>query len=130
MTGTVQMGKFIKKADIILIVILAALGVILAAASFSGSSGKRAVVRVNGEIYGVYDLAEDREVEIHADGHFNKFIIRGGQAQMTEADCMNHDCIKTGPAGMTNQSIVCLPNRVSITIEGEEGENDVDIIAG
>ena len=110
-------------------VILAAAGVILAAASFAGGDGTRIVVKANGEIFGTYELNIDREVTVEdAQGHFNRIVIENGQVRMIEADCPNHDCIGMGAISRTNQSIVCLPNKVSVTIEG--GEADVDIVTG
>ena len=92
------MNRIIRKADIILLVILAAAGIILAAASFGGKEGNLVVIRKDGELFGTYDLHTDREVLIEdGDGHFNKCVITNGQVMMTEADCRNHDCIKTGP---------------------------------
>lgn len=123
------MNKVIRKADIILLIILVAAGIILAAASFGGGSGSLVVVKADGKLYGTYDLFTDREVTIDdGNGQFNHFVIENGTVRMTEASCKNHDCIRMGPAHDTNQTIVCLPNRVSISIEG--GDADVDVVSG
>ena len=121
------MRGIIRKADIVLLIVLAAVGIALALFSMRGTVGQKVVVSVNGKEYGVYSLDVDREVTIEHDGHINKFSISAGEVQMTEASCPNHDCIHMGKISKTNQTIVCLPNRVSITIEG--GESDVDVIA-
>ena len=86
------------------------------------------VVTTSGQVYGSYDLSQDQEIVIQTDGHQNKITINQGVAQITEADCHNHLCIKQGGISKINQSIVCLPNRVVVRIIGEEAE--VDAISG
>ena len=46
---------------------------------------------------------------------------------MASASCHNQICVHHKPISETNQSIVCLPNRVSVEIRaaGKEGKIDV-----
>ncbi len=122
------MKQFLKKADIVLLIFLIAAGLIFTCFAVRGEEGKRAVVTVDGTIYGEYDLAHDQDVTIRQNGHYNQFIIRDGSVQMIDADCANRDCIRQGAVRTTSRSIICLPNKVSITIEG--GTGDVDVVAG
>ena len=113
------MFKILTKADIVLFFCLIALGIALAWFSLAGdSAGAEVVVTVEGKIYGTYDLNKDQTVTIKQNGHTNKFIIKDGTVQMTEANCRNHVCIDSGAISRTSQSIVCLPNRVVIEIKG------------
>ncbi|HBE87040.1 MAG TPA: hypothetical protein DDW53_19330, partial [Lachnoclostridium sp.] len=41
-------------------------------------------------------------------------------ASITEASCPDKVCVRTGKIHRSGELIVCLPNRVVITIEGEE----------
>ena len=43
---------------------------------------------------------------------------------MTYSDCRNQICVNDGSISQTNQSIVCLPNRVVIEITGKEEKYD------
>lgn len=120
------MFHIIKKADIILFICLILIGGALSYLAFSGSStGDLVVVKVNGEIYGKYSLTKDRIITVNRDGHTNKITIKGGKVQVSKSNCKNQVCVKQGSISSTHQSIVCIPNRVVVSIEGRDGEYDV-----
>ena len=120
------MFYIIKKADIILFICLILIGGALSYLAFSGSStGDLVVVKVNGEIYGKYSLTKDRIITVNRDGHTNKITIKGGKVQVSKSNCKNQVCVKQGSISSTHQSIVCIPNRVVVSIEGKDGEYDV-----
>ena len=74
-------------------------------------------ITVNGEEYGTYSLAEDREISVNGT---NVCEIRNGRAKMTKADCPDHLCMRQSAIGDQGGTIVCLPNRV--VIEGVSDE--------
>ena len=120
------MFRIIKKADIILFICLILIGGALSYLAFSGSStGDLVVVKVNGEIYGKYSLSKDRTITVNRNGHMNKITIKGGKVQVSKSSCKNQICVKQGSISTTHQSIVCIPNRVVVSIEGKDGECDV-----
>ncbi|STO00460.1 Uncharacterized protein conserved in bacteria [[Eubacterium] infirmum] len=120
------MFRIIKKADIILFICLILIGGALSYLAFSGSStGDLVVVKVNGEIYGKYSLSKDRTITVNRNGHMNKITIKGGKVQVSKSSCKNQICVKQGSISTTHQSIVCIPNRVVVSIEGKGGEYDV-----
>lgn len=53
----------------------------------------------------------------------NILYIKGGYAYMYDADCKDKICIKHGKINVAGQSIVCLSNKISITVCG--GNYDV-----
>lgn len=119
----------IKKADIILAVLLIIAG--LAASLFSvisTDSGETVVVTVDGEEFGRYSLAEDRTITVKKNNHTNEIIIKDGTVSMLFSDCANQVCVNTGAVSKTSQSIVCLPNKVMVEIEGG-GEPEYDAIS-
>ena len=119
------MFNIIKKADIVLFVILLAFGIALSAASLvSGTTGQKVQVEVDGKPYGVYSLSENQTIEIKENGHTNKITIKDGTVQMAYSDCKNQICVNDGEISMTNQSIVCLPNKVMVEITGGKEEFD------
>lgn len=120
------MFRIIKKADIILFICLILIGGALSYLAFSGSStGDLVVVKVNGEVYGKYSLIKDRTITVKRDGHMNKITIKGGKVQVSKSNCKNQVCVKQGSISTTHQNIVCIPNRVVVSIEGKGGEYDV-----
>ena len=126
----------IKKADIILGAVLAVLCGLICWAVYGADygTGVLATVRVDGEIYGTYDLSEDRTVNINKNGNHNCVIIRNNKVLMTEADCPDKYCLKQyrreGGIDKNNQTIVCLPNRVVISISGAESAEEPDAVVG
>lgn len=78
--------------------------------------GDTVTVTVDGDTYGVYSLAEEREVEITTPHGRNLLVIRDGRAQVTEADCPDGICANHRPIHRSGESIVCLPHKVVVTV--------------
>ena len=115
----------IRKADIVLFIVLVLFGAGLAIpAAMQHDSGDTVKVTVNGKLFGTYRLSDDQTVEVKKNGHINIIKIEDGKVRMESASCKNQVCVNTGRISHSGQSIVCLPNRVSVTIEGKEGEYD------
>lgn len=89
--------------------------------------GNTVRVTVDGELYGVYSLSENVTEEIGDGEHINRFVIRDGKVHMESATCPDGICVDHRPIFRNGESIVCLPNRVVITvvIEGENDEPDI-----
>ncbi len=87
--------------------------------------GEIAVVSVDGEEIGRFSLSEDREEVIETKNGKNILIIKDGKADMTEASCPDGLCVRQRAVSKTGETIVCLPNRVTVTIIG--GDASVDL---
>ena len=123
----------IKKADIVLLIIILVVGIPLSVLSLTeGIGGDKVRISLDGEIYGVYPLGEDREIDVTEDGHTNHITIKDGQVSMSYSTCRNQVCVNTGAISQTKDAIVCLPNRVVVEIissQGNEG-GGADVISG
>lgn len=117
-----------KKRDFLLI------GIVLAAALlcwliprglgiFAGEEAFQVRITVAGEEYGTYSLSEDQRIEIN---DTNVCEIRDGEVHMTEADCPDQLCIHQGSIHIQGETIVCLPNRVTVEITGNDTEEQLD----
>ena len=105
--------------DIILIASLLIAGlVLLLVMRPSSENGSTAVVQVDGVIVARFPLSEDG-VHILNDG-LNTIEIKDGKVRMMEAKCPNLQCVHQGWISRSYQSIVCLPNKVIITIECDD----------
>lgn len=105
------------KRDIIVILSLLAVSIVMLLLVFLLSkNGEFVKVSVNGVESGIYSLAEDREISIN--GGTNILKIEGGKAFMITADCPDHTCVNTGKISKVGQSIICLPNKVTVTVIG------------
>lgn len=104
----------LKKADYYICGIVVALAVILAVLfMFVKPDGKTVVVKQNNKITAEYPLDVDRRVAL---GH-NTFMIVSGTVYMSDADCKNQTCVKTGRISKRGECIVCLPNSVILEIK-------------
>ena len=122
--------KFLRKWDIILIaaaLVIAAL-FLLCINAFSGV-GEYAVVEVNGEIVAQLPLAENTVYDIEAGNKVtNTLRIENGEAKMLSADCPDKICVNHKSISKNNESIICLPNKVIVTIVSDI-ESDMDGVA-
>lgn len=122
------MKQYIKKADIILLILLVVIGVVSTVyVTASKSGGDTVLVEKNGELFGTYSLFEDKEIDVPAidtittDLHVS---IKNGSVEVTESGCANQVCVKHSAISQTGESIICLPNRVVVKIEGKGGGYD------
>lgn len=125
------MRRRIGRNDLIFIAVLAVLVLGIAGIFYlrQGGQGAEVTVTVDGEVYGTYSLSEVQEVPILIDGvTANLLVIAEGKADMTEADCPDKLCVHQRAISKTNETIVCLPNKVVVQVVGSE-ESGFDSIA-
>lgn len=122
--------KRMKKNDIIFMVVLCiAVLVMFFYRNNNRENGAYVQVTINGEPYGTYPLMEEQEIPIITDKKTtNTLVIKNGLADMTEADCPDGLCIHQNAISKTNETIVCLPNKVVVQVLGTE-ESGIDTIA-
>ena len=66
----------IKKADIVLFLCIVVFGLAISwHAAFFDRQGNEVVVTAGGQVFGVYPLAEDREIEVTQSGQSNHITI-------------------------------------------------------
>ena len=76
----------------------------------------------------IQELPLDVDGEILIENNYtNKLEVKNGKAAIVESDCPGMDCVHSGWIKDKGRSLVCLPNRVEIRIEGE-AESEVDFI--
>ena len=90
------------------------------------TEGKIAVVEINFEKYAEYPLSQDGVFSLN--GGTNTLVIENGEAYLSHSDCRDHRCERE-KIHYVGQTVVCLPNRVSVTIRGEQTDEDPDLIS-
>lgn len=109
----------LKKNDILLILILLAAAAVMWLFFRPGGAGSYAVVTQNGREIRRIDLSLDQTVEIPSDDHgYNTLVIEQGSIYVSDANCGDHTCIRTGRISRTGEQIVCLPHGLVIEISG------------
>jgi len=120
----------IKKNDVILIGIILVLGIALIVfMNLTKKEGSRVVITVDGAVYDTLDLNKDTSYTIKGkDGTFNTFQIKDGYVDMLEASCPDEICVKHKKIHYSNETIVCLPNKVVLEVMDTE-DSGVDAIS-
>lgn len=99
--------------------LLAALLLALAVQRFFGEPGGVAVVQVDGETVAKLPLGEDTELLIGSEtAAYNRVTVSGGKVAVTDADCPDRVCVRTGAIDSQGQVIACLPHKLIVTVEG------------
>ena len=88
--------------------------------------GQFVTVSVRGGETVEYSLSENGEYTL-LNGQVI-LVIENGEAYIEYADCPDRVCVRTGRISRVGESIICLPNKLSITVTGEKSEDDPDII--
>lgn len=111
-----------KKRDWIAAIIIAgaALGIGLIS-RITSKNPQSLIIKVDGEVYGEYSLEEDKEIQI---GDTNVCIVENRKVRMTEADCPDQICVHTAEISSDGETIVCLPNRIVLEIQGSESQQE------
>lgn len=118
------------KNDVLLIAVLLILGGGLALFLYATRQGGGTVrVQVDGAVVMELPLDQDTQVSLGEDGHVNTLVVQDGTAQVTAATCPDQVCVRQGAVRYAGESIVCLPHRLVVTIEGD-APADVDTSTG
>ena len=104
--------------DIILISVLLALALSLFLLTAFADKAQAVEITVDGELYGVYRTDIEKKIDINGT---NTLVIKDGGVYMQSACCENNTCVKQGRITKVGQSIICLPNRVTVTLVDGKG---------
>ena len=86
--------------------------------------GNMVMIYQDGSLIRELSLETDTEVVIEGD-YENVVTIKDGKTAITRSDCPGTDCVHSGWIHEAGRSIVCLPNRVELRIEGT---SEVDFV--
>lgn len=115
------------KYDFLAIGTVAAIAILVSVifwTSVGAEEGSMLSVYQEGALIKEFSLDSDVEFVIEGD-YKNVITIKDGKAAITESDCPGTDCVHSGWIHEAGRSIVCLPNRVELRIEGT---SEVDFV--
>ena len=97
-----------KKIEVLIVVgILALSSIIFLVIELTKKPGEGVIVKIND---GIYEL----------NGGTNILHIEGGKAWLDDANCPDKLCVNQGKISNNGETITCLPNKLTITVYGEE----------
>ena len=114
------------------LVVAAAAVILLIVLRPEGGNFLTASVVLEGETIATYDLsALAGPVELEVDGAAYPLTVRAepGRICIAESSCPGRDCVHTGWISRAGGQIICLPNRLVISLTGGASE-DIDAISG
>lgn len=120
---------FVSKHRLDIIVIASLLLLSLLALLFvtlTRKEGAAVEITVGGEVVATYSLFKNGEYELNSGT--NTLVIENGVAYMDYSSCPDHVCERKGKIRYAGQTIVCLPNKLTVTIIGETDES-VDFVS-
>lgn len=110
----VKKSKPFTVIDAVIVAVLAGLIGLFAWLVFRAPAAETVTVSENG-VTKEYSLGKDAVIKLeHLTVH-----IKDGEVWVTDSDCRDGTCERTGKISRAGQSIVCLPNNVVITINGK-----------
>ena len=115
------------KGDIFAIVLVAALAILVSVffwTKVGSEEGSMVSVYQEGELIKEIPLNEPAEFLVEG-VYTNKILVKDGKTAIVESDCPGTDCVHSGWIHEAGRSIVCLPNRVEVRIEGA---SEVDFV--
>lgn len=103
-----------KKGDFVIISAVTAVVILSIVFIFTFSKqGSRVVIKQNNEI--IYN--ESIYIDKTVDAKTNMVVIKNGEVYISDADCKNQICVKSGKISKKGESIICLPNKVTVEIK-------------
>ena len=113
--------------DILLIACLLVLALLaLTVVTLNKKEGALVHVEINGVTVASYPLSKNGTFVLN--GGTNTLIIENGTARLVESHCPDRTCEKKGKIRYVGQTVVCLPNRLSVTVVGD-AQNGVDLVS-
>ncbi len=73
----------------------------------------------NGELVKKLPLSEDTVFKVECESGYNVIQISGGAVSVTDADCPDKVCVKTGALSDGVIPIVCLPHRLEVKVTAD-----------
>lgn len=118
----------ITRADWLLLVV-ASFGIgLLHAALWQPAVAARSIeVRVAGEVRGHYPLDTARTLHIGGSQGASVLRIEDGRVRFVASPCRNQVCVHSGWLAHAGDATACLPNRVSVSLEG--GPDALDAVS-
>lgn len=131
------MDKIISKSkktrnDIVLavvIILLATVGLLLI--NLTKTQGDYVIVKINGVEKHKLALNEDFEAVIYTGENnegTNRLVIKDGKVYVSEANCPDKICAKHKPVSNVNESIVCLPHKLTVEIVSSNDSGQPDVV--
>lgn len=116
----------VKKGDIIILAALLCIAaLIFCALHFLTPGGDNVRIEVASKTVATLPLDEDATYNVEIGGKVTNTVeIKDNQVEVTYADCPDKICKNHRAISKSGESIICLPNKVVVSIEGKNNQVD------
>ena len=91
--------------------------------------GQAVIISVEGKEILRKELSENKSFDVHGVKGSMTLSIEHGSIRVIASSCSQSLCVRQGRIRETGQLIVCVPNKLTLTIDGER-KNKFDAITG
>ena len=119
-----QFFKVIKTGDWFIIILFCAFIIISTKFLWNLPQGEYLEIYKNNEILATYSLNQQITKTISGAKGETKITINNGKVRFSSAPCAKKYCIHQGWINKANQIILCIPNKISISILGSNKNYD------
>ncbi len=119
--------KKLYRNDIILNIIIILICIAIPVAIGIASNGEKTlVISYDGDVVKEISLMQNEAYNIHG----VEVTVENGTAFVSETNCPDRLCMKMSKAKNVGDSIICVPNKVSVRIVGRNDAKGADVVAG
>lgn len=125
----------LTKADkylIIFIIVVSLTSMLFVKSGLNNYNTKYISVKVDGSEYKKITFGQNmvgQQIPIKTEFGYNVIEVGEDKVRVIEADCPDKLDVKQGWISKPGEIIVCLPNRLTVEIIGDNSQNDVDYIS-
>jgi len=87
---------------------------------FVSNEGREALVKVGSNPSQKVSLEINKRINVEGEKGRVVIEVKEGRVRVVESSCFQKICVNTGWINKPGQNIVCLPNKVLVTIEGKK----------
>ena len=114
--------RLLKPGDYAILLLGALLTALLFTRAFGGADGDRLVIRAGGHVFLRTTLAADQTIRVPGPLGVSRIEIRDGRARVAQDPGPLQICVHQGWLSRAGQAALCLPNQVSIEVQGAGGK--------
>ena len=115
-----------KKWDVLICLLVLLFSTTMLFFMYDSRTGTKVDVYSDGELYSTYSLSENQTIEISTEHGKNTISVHDGKVSVISSDCKDKLEVKAGEISKCGERLICLPNRLVITVVGE---GDVDVVS-
>jgi hypothetical protein len=111
--------RYLTKSDLILIFLVLGMAGLLFVLRGYGKKDGKAILLATAEKIRFISLDEECFIEVDGPLGVTRIEIRSQMVKVVSSPCRGKDCIKMGWIKREGETILCIPNRVKVSILGE-----------